>query len=407
MPSTHEHHHFNSTCVHAGYGDKECAENAHALAPPIYATSTFTFDSAADMRDTFSGKKEGYIYTRISNPTSSVAEARLAALDGTEAACVFASGIGSICATCYTFLKAGDHMIASSAIYGCTYAYMSHILPKFGVEVDFVDTTDMAAMEAAMKENTKIVFFEAVANPVCRLTDVRAVSDMVHAKNKDCLVVVDNTFTTSYVHRPMEHGADLVVYSLTKGMIGSGTALAGAVVGPASLLGPIRFEGLKDCTGAVCDARVSHALINGLKTLHVRIQRHGENCEKVVAHVAKKVGKGVDVLYCPSHPTSPYYEVSKKMLDGYCLVMAFELTGGFDAAEKFMDALKFCKRAVSLGDAETLVCAPAVSTHATYSPEARAKYGIAEGLVRISVGLEHADDIIADLEQAFVAAGVQ
>ena len=386
---------FDTLAIHAGSIEHEAFGS---LATPIYQTSTFYFDSAEQGGRRFAGQEEGFIYTRLGNPTTDVLEKKLAALEGGEAACATASGIGAITSVFWTLLAAGDHVIADKPLYGCTFAYLNHGLSRFGVDISFVDTADLEAVKAALRPNTKAVYFETPANPNMKITDIRALCDLVHSHNKDIKVIMDNTFNTPYITRPLTLGCDVVVHSATKYLNGHGDVIAGAIISSAELVTQFKLCGVKDMTGAVISPQDAYYIIRGMKTLPVRMKQHCENGMKVAQFLESC--KAVSKVCYAGLPSFEGHEVAKKQMNGFGGIMSFELKGGMEAGMKFIDSLKLCTIAVSLGDCETLVQHPASMTHSPYSAEERAAAGIADGLIRISVGLENPDDIIRDIDQA-------
>lgn len=368
-----------------------------ALATPIYQTSTFVFDSAEQGGNRFAGKEEGYIYSRLGNPTLAVAEAKVAALEEGEAAAVTSSGMGAISSVLWTLLRAGDHVIADKILYGCTFALLAHGMTRYGVEVDFVDTSDLEEVRNHMKENTRVVYLETPANPNLKISDIEEVAKIAHT-NPRTMVVVDNTFATPYLQKPLTLGADIVVHSATKYINGHGDVIAGFAVGKKSTIDEIKLFGIKDMTGAVLGPTEAHLIIRGLKTFEIRMQRHCENAQKVAEFLDKH--PKIDKVYYPGLTTHPGHEIAKKQMRGFGGIMSFELKDGFEAGKTLLNNVKLCALAVSLGDTETLIQHPASMTHSAYSKEELKEAGIPEGLVRLSVGLENVEDIIEDLEQA-------
>lgn len=384
---------FSTRAIHAGY-----TKNEHgALATPIYQTSTFIFDTAEQGGNRFAGEEPGYIYSRISNPTNTQVEEKLANLENAEAAVTTGSGIGAITSAMWTLTSQGDHIIASKTLYGCTYAFLSHGISKFGVEVTFVDTSDPENVRKAMKDNTRIIYLETPANPNMNISDIGAISKIAH-ENENCKVIVDNTYCTPYLQRPLDHGADLVVHSATKYLNGHGDVVAGFVAGSQELIDDIRLVGVKDMTGSVLSAMDAYLIIRGMKTLNLRMDRHCSNAQKVAEFL--EAHPLVETIRYPGLKSFPQYDLAKKQMLLPGAMIAFEIKGGLEAGKKLMNTVELCTLAVSLGDAETLIQHPASMTHSPYTPEEREEGGISEGLVRISVGLECADDIIADLKTA-------
>jgi methionine-gamma-lyase len=388
---------FSTRAIHHAY---DPYAGPGALNPPLYLSSTYTFPTTADGSARFAGEQEGFVYSRVGNPTTALLEARLANLEGGEACVVTASGQGATTSLLWTLLAPGDHVIADKTLYGCTFAYLNHGLAKFGVDITHVDLSDPANLEKALTPATRVVFFESPANPNMRLVDIAAVADL--ACRHGAVTVVDNTYCTPYLQRPIERGADFVVHSATKYLGGHGDLLAGAVVGPKAVLDQVRFHGVKDMTGAVMSSQDAFLVLRGLKTLALRMERHCDSAEKVAAFLADHAK--VAVVHYPGLASFPQHDLARRQMARPGGMVAFELKGGIDAGRRFMDALGLFTRAVSLGDAESLAQHPASMTHSTYTAEERAQHFIAEGLVRLSVGLEDAEDLLADLEQALDAA---
>ena len=384
---------FSTRAVHAGYKSNEYG----ALATPIYQTSTFIFDSAEQGGRRFALEEDGYIYTRLGNPTSSQVEDKLASLENAEAAVAMASGMGAITSVIWSIVSAGDHIIAAKTLYGCTFAFMSHGLTKFGIEVDFVDTSDPENVRNAMKPNTKIVYLESPANPNMLLSDILEISKIAH-EVEGCMVVVDNTYCTPYLQRPIDLGADVVVHSATKYLNGHGDVIAGFAAGNKEFMETVRFYGIKDMTGSVISPFDAYLINRGMKTLEVRMEKHCLNAQKVAEFLEDH--PAIEWIGYPGLKNFPQYELGKKQMLLPGAMIAFEVKGGLEAGRKLMNTVELCSLAVSLGDTETLIQHPASMTHSPYTPEERALSGISEGLVRLSIGLEHADDIIDDLKQA-------
>ncbi|CKH12129.1 Methionine gamma-lyase [Fusobacterium polymorphum] len=383
---------LGTTAIHAG-----TLKNLYGtLAMPIYQTSTFIFDSAEQGGRRFALEEAGYIYTRLGNPTTTVLENKIAALEEGEAAVATSSGMGAISSTLWTVLKAGDHVVTDKTLYGCTFALMCHGLTRFGIEVTFVDTSNLDEVKNAMKKNTRVVYLETPANPNLKIVDLEALSKLAHT-NPNTLVIVDNTFATPYMQKPLKLGADIVVHSVTKYINGHGDVIAGLVITNKELADQIRFIGLKDMTGAVLGPQDAYYIIRGMKTFEIRMERHCKNAKKVVEFLNKH--PKIERVYYPGLETHPGHEIAKKQMKDFGAMISFELKGGFEAGKTLLNNLKLCSLAVSLGDTETLIQHPASMTHSPYTKEEREAAGITDGLVRLSVGLENVEDIIADLEQ--------
>lgn len=382
---------FSTRAVHAGYVKNEYG----ALATPIYQTSTFIFDSAEQGGKRFALEEEGYIYTRLGNPTNTQVEEKLANLENAEAAVSMSSGMGAITSVVWAKVKSGDHIVAAKTLYGCTFAFLNHGISRFNVEVDFVDTSDPENIRKAMKPNTKMVYLESPANPNMLIADIEQISKIAH-ENEDCIVVVDNTYCTPYIQRPLDLGADVVVHSATKYLNGHGDVIAGFAAGKKEFIDTVRFFGIKDMTGSVLGPFEAYLINRGMKTLEIRMDKHCSNAQKV-AEFLEKHPAVVSIQY-PGLKSFPQYELAKKQMSLPGAMIAFEVKGGLEAGRKLMNSLHLCTLAVSLGDTETLIQHPASMTHSPYTPEERALSGISEGLVRLSIGIEDADDIINDLK---------
>ncbi|EHO77664.1 methionine gamma-lyase [Fusobacterium ulcerans] len=385
---------MGTIAIHAGQGKNPFG----ALSTPIYQTSTFVFDSTEQGGARFAGKEEGYIYSRLGNPTTTVAEEKIAALECGEAAAATSSGMGAISSALWTLLRAGDHVIADKILYGCTFALLCHGMTRYGVEVEFLDTSDLEAVKKAMKKNTRVVYLETPANPNLKISDIEEIAKIAHT-NEYTKVVVDNTFASPYLQKPLLLGADLVVHSATKYLNGHGDVIAGFVVGNKELITEVKLFGIKDMTGSVLGPTEAHLIIRGLKTFEIRMQRHCENAMKVAEYL--NAHPKVSKVYYPGLKDHEGYEIAKKQMTGFGGMMSFELEGGFEAGKTLLNNLEMCALAVSLGDTETLVQHPASMTHSAYTKEELKEAGIPEGLVRLSVGLENIEDIIADLDKAF------
>lgn len=384
---------FSTRAIHHGY-DPLSADGA--LTPPLHLTSTFAFETAEQGGARFAGEAPGHIYTRISNPTTDLLEQRMASLEGGAAAVAMASGMGAITSVLWSFLRAGDELITDKTLYGCTFSFFQHGLSRFGVTVTHVDLTNPLALETAISDKTKIVYFETPANPNMRLVDISAISAI--AKRHGAKTVVDNTYATPVQTRPLEHGADIVVHSATKYLGGHGDLVAGIAIGTEDDMTEVRMVGVKDMTGSVLAPFNAMLILRGLKTLSLRVQRHAQSAQQVAEMLTDHPAVGS--VYYPGLPGFAQHALAKRQMDGFGGMIAFELKGGYASGIAMMNRLQLIRRAVSLGDAETLIQHPASMTHSTYSREEREAHGISEGLVRISVGLEDVSDLIADLHQA-------
>lgn len=387
---------FATRAIHHGY---DAADQQGSLNPPLYLTSTFTFETAEAGGAMFAGEKSGHFYSRISNPTLDHLEQRIANLEGAEAGLCTASGMGAITSTMWSFLAAGDEVIIDKALYGCTFAFMTHGLPRFGVTVKLVDMTDPANLADAISNKTRIVYFETPANPNNRLVDIAAISEVAHRFGAK--VVVDNTYATPVLTRPLEHGADIVVHSATKYLGGHGDVIAGLIVGSAEDISRIRLVGVKDMTGSVMSPFTAMLLMRGIKTLELRVERHCRSALKVAQ--ALEAHPAVLRVSYPGLDSFAQRDLARRQMSAFGGMIPFEVVGGKAGGIAMMNRLCLVQRAVSLGDAESLIQHPASMTHSTYSAEERAAHGISDGLVRLSVGLEGVDDIIDDLMGALSA----
>jgi methionine-gamma-lyase len=386
---------FATKQIHAGKHEN----TAGALTAPIYQTSTFEFASVEEGGRRFAGQEDGFIYTRLSNPTVNVAEEKVAALEGGEAALALAAGMGAISAVLWTCVQGGDEIVASDTLYGCTFSLMNHGLTRFGVTTHFVDLNDLENLKTALTPKTKVVYLETPCNPTMKVVDIAEVARISHDYNPEIKVIVDNTFASPYLQQPLKLGADVVVHSATKYLNGHGDVIAGFIVGKADFIGEVRVFGLKDMTGAVMSPFDAFLIARGLKTLDIRMEKHCANAMKVARYLHDH--PAVAKVYYPGLEDFDGYEIAKKQMRLPGGMLSIELKADRETSAAALNKLKLCTIAVSLGDAETLVEHPATMTHSTYTAEELAASGISEGLVRISIGLEDADDIIADFEQAF------
>ena len=383
--------HPHTLCIHAG---KE--KNQHGtLATPLYQTSTFVFDNAEQGAARFAGEQEGYIYTRLGNPTTRELEQKIAALEGMDDAAATATGMGAVAASTMAFLQHGDHLIASKAIYGCSFALFNHMFARYGIEVSFVDMTDHAAVAAALKPNTKMLFAETPINPNLVVLDLAFLGQF--CQQHKLISVVDNTFLTPLLQQPAKYGIDIVIHSATKYLNGHGDVVAGIIVADSEKIATIKMTTLKDM-GATISPHDAWLIIRGLKTLAVRMERHCQNAQQVAEFL--QAHPAVKEVYYPGLPSHAGYRFLGEQMQGAGGVLAFELNASLEQSRYFINQCRLLSLAVSLGDAESLIQHPASMTHSPYTPEERQIAGISDGLIRVSVGLEHVADIIADLEQA-------
>jgi methionine-gamma-lyase len=387
---------FSTRAIHLGY---DPASEQGALTPPVYMTSTYAFESAEDGAALFRGERAGYIYGRTRNPTQTLLEQRLASLEGGEAALAVASGIAAISSTMWSLLEAGDEVVIDHTIYGSSFAFFTRGLTRFGIGVQLADLTRPATLAQALTPKTRLVFFETPANPNLRVIDIAAVAAI--AKPAKALVVVDNTFASPALQRPLEHGADLVVHSATKFLGGHGDLVGGVLVGPATVVDRVRANGLRFLTGATMAPLTAFLILRGLKTLELRMAQHSASAQ-AIAELLEHHPAVASISY-PGLSSFPQFDLARRQMSRPGGLIACELRGGMKAGLAFMNRLALVTRAVSLGDAETLVQHPASMTHATYSPEERTRHGIGDGLIRFSIGLENLPDLIDDITQALDA----
>ena len=390
---TQSNKHFNTQAIHYGYSP---LDSQGALVPPVFQTSTFVFPTAQYGADCFAGKQKGHFYSRISNPTLELLEKRLAQLEHGEGAVVFSSGIGAITSSCWSLLQPGDELIADMTLYGCTFTFFNHGLAKFGVKIKHVDLTNLEKLKEAITEKTKLIFFETPANPNMRVSDIAKISEIAHQHN--ILVMVDSTYCSPYLQQPLGLGADIVVHSMTKYLSGHGDVTAGAIITTHALADKIRVEGLKDMTGACLSPHDASLILRGIKTLSIRMVQICKNAQRIAEYLTDN--PKVETIHYPGLASFPQYELAKRQMRLSGGMIAIELKGGIKAGREFLNRLNLFSRAVSLGDCESLAQHPATMTHATYSAEERQRHGISDGLIRLSIGLEDVDDLIADLKQA-------
>ncbi len=382
---------FSTKAIHYGYSSKD---NEGALSPPIYQTSTFVFDDVEQGRARFAGEEAGYIYTRLGSPTVKILEERIAALEGAEAGIAFASGMGAVSAVILGLLKSGDHIIASDALYGGTYTLLELLNEKYGIEYTFVEMSATPELiRDFVKPNTKMVYIETPMNPTMKLVDLKKTAAI--SKELGLISVVDNTFTSPYLQRPLEYGIDIVLHSATKYIGGHGDVIAGLVVGEKDTIHHIRMTSLKTI-GAVMAPFDAWLLLRGLKTLAVRLDRHSENAMKIARFLENH--PKIDKIFYPGLKSFPQYELAQKQMSAPGGLISFEVKGGLQSGIDLLNHIEVCKLAVSLGDIDTLIQHPASMTHSPIPREKRLEMGITDGLIRLSVGLEDVDDIINDLE---------
>jgi methionine-gamma-lyase len=384
---------FSTRAIHTGYHP---ADAEGALTPPVHLSSTYVFETAEHGAEVFAGTRDGYIYGRTRNPTQTILEERLANLEGADAALTVASGMAAISALLWTLLDAGGHVVIDQVLYGNTFALFTKGLTRFGVKVTVADFTRPETVADAISEDTRLLFFETPANPNLRVIDIAAIAAL--GRTVDVLTVVDNTFATPALQRPLEHGADIVVHSATKYLGGHGDLIAGAIAGPTDVVKKVRLQGLRYLTGATISPLSAFLILRGLKTLELRMAQHSRSALAVAEMLSTH--PAVTVVHYPGLANFPQAEIVRRQMSAGSGLVSFELKGGLAQGRSLIDAFELAHCAVSLGDAETLVEHPASMTHSAYSAQERAQHGISDGLIRMSVGLENTEDILDDLDRA-------
>lgn len=383
-----------SKAVHAGITDNEHL----AVVPPVYMTSTFKFRDADHGARLFQGKEDGFIYTRMLNPTVKAFEDAMAVLENGHKGLACGSGMAAIHTVFAAYLSQGDHVICSSAVYGPTNTLLAGIHTRFGVEPSFIDTFDLTLVEAAFQPNTKMVYIETPGNPTLAISDIAAIAKMAH--DRGAILVVDNTFMSPILQRPLDLGADIVIHSLTKFLNGHADVVGGVIV----CRDETQYKTLRSVLnqlGGTLPPFEAFLVHRGLKTLALRMERHSTNGQKVAEFL--EAHDAVDRVYYPGLSSHPQFEVGQRQMTGSSGMIAFELKSGLEAGKKVMNSVKLCQLAVSLGGVETLIQHPASMTHASMGREQRLNAHITDGLVRISVGIENVVEIIADLKHALLA----
>ena len=384
---------FDTLAVRAGQHRSSEGEQSE----PIFLTSSFTYTSAAQAAARFGGTEPGNIYSRFTNPTVRTFEERLAALEGGERCVATSSGMAAILAVCLAFLKAGDHVVCSRAVFGTTNVLFEKYMKKFGAETTFVDLTDLAAWRAAVRPETRLFFLETPSNPVCEVADIPALADLARAHG--ILLAVDNCFCTPALQQPLALGADLVIHSATKYLDGQGRALGGAVVGNSKLLEEVL--GVVRTCGPTMSAFNAWIFLKGLETLRLRMEAHSSSALALASWLAEQPEvEKVNYAGLPGHPQHALASRQQRAFGG---VLSFVVKGGREAAWAFIDATKVMSITANLGDAKTTITHPATTTHGRVSPEAKALAGITEGLIRIAVGLEEIEDLKNDCRRGFAA----
>jgi len=383
---------FSTRAVHAG---EKRDPSTGAVITPIYETSVFGFSNTKELIDAMSEKVEGYTYTRYGNPTVATVERKMIELEGSEDAAVFSSGMAAITTTMLTLTSSGDHVVSTRDLYGGTLAFFKDVLPKFGVEVSLVEATDFDEMKSTVKRNTRVIFVETPTNPTLKVVDLSKVARL--GQKRGITVVVDSTFASPYNLQPLRFGVNIVVHSATKYLGGHNDVTAGVVCGPKDFIQSLKV--MRKHLGGTLDPHAAWLLLRGLKTLGLRMERHNSNGMKIARYLEKH--PRVKRAYYPGLTSHPQHSLARKQMRGFGGVVSFELDADFETTVKFVDSLKLCFLAASLGGAETLATQPVTSSHYYVSVEERKKAGIPDELIRLALGLEDPEDIITDLDQAF------
>jgi len=379
--------------IHKGTEGKDSVYGAVNV--PIYASSTFAYPSVQEGALRFSGESDGFVYGRLGNPTLRDVETRLAKLEHAEASLLLASGMAAVATFVFTVVKAGDHVIADKTLYGGTHSLFTHKLPELGIEVSFVDASNIDEVKAVIQDNTKLIYFETPTNPTLRIVPIDPIVEI--AREHDIFTAVDSTFMSPILMRPLDMGVDAVIHSATKYLNGHSDVIAGVISGSEEFIGECRMTSVH--YGGILGPFEAYLLGRGLKTLRIRMQEHEKN-GKIIAEYLQKhdMVKSVNYLGFTNHPQ---HQIAASQQEGFGSMMTFEVKGDLQTASKFVDALDIITRAVSLGGVETLISHPASTTHSIVEEEDRIKAGISDTLIRLSVGIEEVDDLIADLDQAF------
>ncbi|MBX5321778.1 MAG: aminotransferase class I/II-fold pyridoxal phosphate-dependent enzyme [Candidatus Bathyarchaeota archaeon] len=380
---------FSTKAVHGG----EKLEKG-SVATPIYETSVFAFTSTKELINVISEKTEGYLYTRFDNPTVRAVERKIAVLEGSEDAAAFSSGMAAITTTLLTLVSKGDHVVASRDLYGGTLTFLQELLPRFDIEINLVDTANLNQVKEAIKKNTRVVYAEIPTNPTLKIVDLSRLAAL--AKKHSITTVIDSTLATPYNLTPIKFGIDVVVHSATKYLGGHNDVTAGIVCGSREFIQKLKKT--RKILGGTLDPMAAWLLLRGLKTLALRMERHNRNGMQIAQFLEKhpKIAK----VYYPGLPSHPQHRLAKKQMRGYGGVVSFEIKGDFEKTVQFVENLKLCLLAASLGGTETLATQPTTSSHYFITPEQRQKLGITDQLVRLALGIEDPEDIIADLKQS-------
>jgi methionine-gamma-lyase len=385
-------HRFATLAVHAG--ESPCPATG-ALDTPIYQSTTFVAADSDDMAAVYGEEKFGYMYTRYGNPTIRALEEKVAALEGGEAALAFATGMAAISSAILGYVQAGDHVVAARSLYGAAYNFLSTKLPRMGASATFVPSSRIEDFEKALQPSTRLIYFETPSNPVLEIVDIAALARMANARGLP--TIIDNTFASPALQRPIPLGVTVSVHSATKYLCGHGDAMGGMVIGPKEYISTLIHEVIRDF-GGVLSPFNAWLILRGIRTLHLRMPAHCSNAQKIAGFLAQH--PRVERVNYPGLPTHPGHEIARRQMSAFGAMMSFEVKGGYEGGKKVMDRVKIFARAASLGDTRSLIVHSASTSHRAVPRDQRLAIGITDGLVRLSVGVEAAEDLIADLDQA-------
>ncbi|MGQ9721529.1 MAG: trans-sulfuration enzyme family protein [Candidatus Jordarchaeum sp.] len=384
---------FSTRCVRGGETPDQITGS---VVTPIHQTTTYHFENMDEVKSVEEGLKEGYTYTRWGNPTQTVAEKKLAAIEGGEDALLVSSGMAAVSTTILSSVQAGEEVIATRTLYGGTLHLFQSLLPRMGIKVHLVDTEDISQAEKLINEKTRVLYFETPTNPVLTLVDIAEAVRI--AKENNLTSVIDNTFASPYNQRPLEMGVDVVIHSATKYLAGHDDVTAGVIIGKSLFCALARAVMVH--MGGCIDPFAAYLLIRGLKTLDVRVERHNKNALEVARFLENH--EKINRVYYPGLESHPQHELAKRQMNGFGGMVTFDVKGGLEAAVNVIDRFQLILRAVSLGGVQSLACMPVLTSHIGHPPEELAKAGITMGMIRLSVGIESSEDIIYDIDQALL-----
>ncbi len=383
---------FATLAVHAG--ETPCPATG-ALDTPIYQSTTFVSPNSDEMAAVYGEEKFGYMYTRYGNPTIRALEGKLATLEGGEAALATSAGMAAISSAILGYVKVGDHVVAARSLYGAAYNFLNKKLPRMGASTTFVQSARVEDFEKALRPSTRLLYFETPSNPVLEILDISALAQL--ARSRGIPSMIDNTFASPALQQPLRLGVTVVVHSATKYLCGHGDAMGGVIIGPKEYVGEVNREVLRDFGGVISPFN-AWLILRGIRTLHLRMPAHCANAQRVAEFLARH--PKIERVNYPGLPNHPGHEIARKQMRGFGAIISFEVKGGYEGGKKVMDRVKLFARAASLGDTRSLIVHSASTSHRAVPREQRMAIGITDGLVRLSVGVEAADDLLRDLEQA-------